>query len=514
MFLKKLSPIQRNTFWIIVGVIVIKMPLILRDILLVGYFGVGTNADLYFYALVVPMFFSTILSASINYFVIPAYWKVKTDEGADVARQYANTLLVYLSLFLLLITFLSSSVIPHALVKINLINFSSSAEVLFFNTLSIWASLFFFFGVLSAFLISLLQAEHRYTVSIYPQALVPAFSIAAIVLAAKSLGIIAAIIGATVGAFATFVFYYLYSQRIRLIDGFRRGFQRSKIKINHEEFFLLTFACLFPAFTTLIDQQMAGMLGKGKLTIFTYGTRLPNGITEILCVGLGIAVFSHFATWHAENDNQKLKMATQKIILLITIFIIPVCAFMLLFAQPLIILLFERGAFLRSDTLAVAKILSFYAFSIYFAVIATIAAKAISAVRRNNIFLALAFGLSVFRIFANLILIRFFDINGLALSHILTHILNCLLLFYFLDQVGIHIFERAFRRKIFICIIPVLLMLLLLQSVRMLTSTYSPFVSLTTGALVFALFISVIIYTNRQNGLVIFVNNLAQMKNR
>ncbi len=443
-----LSLLKKNTIFIILAAGLLKFCILIRDILLINHFGVNKNIDIYIYSLMIPAFFSGIIALSFNYFFIPSYLKIKTDYGQQSAAEYASMILLQGAALIGLIFFLCGWVLPLGLIKWNKFFFITPEQYVFFYQLSKWASVFFLFFTLSLFFASLLQAEHRYLLSYYPQLFTPCLSIIFILLSPGTLKILFAIIGGAIGAVISCAIFYLYCRRNNIVLGFHNKISKRPWRVEHGQFFILFFSFVLSSFVAIIDQQTASMFGEGKLTVLSYGIRIPDGITDLFCSALGIATFSHFSQWYADGQKMNLIEAAQKVIAITTIFIGSFCIFISLYAIPITSIIFEHGAFSRESTLAVSRVLMFSTSTIYFAIIATVGAKIISATRRNQFFLIQSLVLSIFKIFSNLILIKLFDIIGIVVATILMQILNCSLIYSHLYQKKMHIFQKRFLVKL------------------------------------------------------------------
>ncbi len=497
-FLKQISPLQRSTALIIFTIALVKIPIVIRDLVLTTYFGVSKSLDNYLYSMIVPMFFAGIISLSLNFFFIPAYLKIKTQSGTDHAKEYAHTFFIYLSAVLIMVALAIGVIIPGFIVKMNPVFFNSATHIEYFYHLSKWASIFFLFYTLSSFFTSLLQAEHRYQMSLYPQILIPLSGIISVVLNYQSLGIASAIYGATLGSVFCFLIYYFYSLKAKLINGIKGGIGSLKSHGDHSQFFILIFALIIPSFIGLIDQQMASLLGEGKLTTLAYGMRIPDGFSEIISSGLAIAVFSHFSQWHIENRHDLIIEASQKLILLATFFLIPLCAFMMLYAGPIISVIFKRGAFDQTATLAVSQVLQSYVFVFYLTVIATIAIRIISSLGKFQFFIFLGLIIFVLKITLNLLLMQKFNIVGIALAAIIMQVFNCYLLYGYLQKNGLPIFNQNFINLLFKAFVIVTVAIFVFSFIKILANDLIDMSQILIGILALSSFWGMLLVLNKK----------------
>ncbi len=486
--LPKLSPIQKNTFSIFFSIGVLKGTLFLREVLLAKYLGIQRDIDVYFYALIIPNFLVNIIIGSFNYFFIPAYHRIKAAYGANIVAHYAFYVLYKSAGWMLFLSIICAFGIPRLLIQLNPKFFHAPEVIGPFLAASVWTGAFLFFFVTTSFASSLLQAEHHYKISIYPQMLIPALSIAALIHSPLETKVLATFQGATLAASACLLILLFQIWRLKIIAvKFSHG-QLKKIPGGYEQFAILVMAFVLPSFVMIVDQHLASTLGSGALSVFMFGSRLPDGLAEILGSTLGIAVFSHFSQWHANQEKSQLIEAIQKIILLSTLIIASLCVFLMIYALPIITVVFERGAFGEASTQLVGRTLQVYGLSIYFGVIATVGARAISATGKNHFFVWLAAILFLIKIFLNLLLMKFLRINGLLLATVLTHLASCLCVFIYLNQESLTIFKSSYSKKFSSCVFILLLVTIILISVKQWVGGQSTITQVITGLCVWVCF--------------------------
>lgn len=489
-----LTSIQRDTIKIIIALGVIKVAFFFRDMVFANFFGIERGADIYFYSLILPMILFSFFAGSFNSFFIPTYLKVKSEQGANRATNYSSQLILYSFLVILLISFLSGWVVPPVVIKMVHPGIILDAEIPTFLHFSRLTALFFFFYLSSALLSSLLQAEHRYSHSFYPQLLMPLMAVVFIVFGSELYYVHSAVYGMLAGSIGCFLVLIFLTHKFGLFAYFFHKFDKLLIKeltVNIQQLVLLLITGIFPSLINVLDQYMAGSLGEGQLTILNYGIRIPDGFSEMLGMGLGIAVFSHFSQWAAEKRHEYIVNATQRLIIYVTIFVIPLCFYLAFFSKPLIGFLFERGAFSAIATKRVSDVLGYYAFVIYFFVIGIIGTRLISALSRNQ--LVLIFGATnlITKISLNFILIKLLGLPGIPLATLGMYAIGITLIYYLLHKEGLMIFTKSFANKLIIGLACVGTVPLCLIGVRSLLSAADHFIQLGAG-LVFTVALTII----------------------
>lgn len=492
----KLTPIQSNTIKIIIAIGIIKVAFFLKDVVFANFFGIERSTDIYFYSLILPTILFTLISGSFNSFFIPTYLRIKTEQGPPMAKQYASSLILCGFLVVLFIGFVCGWIIPSVTIE-TIHGFRSETEALVFMEFSRVTALFFAFYLASSLLGSLLQAEHRYLYSFYPQLVIPLMTAVFIIFGHRVYYVYSAVYGMLLGAILCFLIFVFSTYKLRLFDWSFKKLPLQKLTVNIKQLILLLVTGIFPSLINVLDQFMAGSLGEGQLTALNYGVRIPDGFSEILGMGLAIAVFSHFSQWAAEKRYDYLVNATQRIIIYVTLFVIPLCFYLVFFATPLVRFLFERGAFSPMATLKVSEVLVYYAFVIYLFVIGIIGTRIISALSKNQlIFIFGATNLAA-KVVLNIVFIKLLGLRGIPLATLGMYAIGIVLIYYLLHKEGLVIFTRGFVKKLLVGLACVVAVSLGVLGIRFLLFSMNDFIQLTAGLLLATTLTIILVVINR-----------------
>src|SRR3989338_4849527 len=258
-FLKKIkiTHIRKTTLNMFFALLVIKLAGFLRDILVVKYFGLSALVDVYLYALVVPTLLYGVISYSFSNYFIPNYLlnKERFKENENLIKQYAfYILLIFIVLSFLLSLFFSLG-LPELLINLNSSLFATESLKTTFVGFSQWVAVYFFFYSLATLFTALLQAEHHYNSSIYPQILIPLTSVVLVWTAHNTLGLSSAVYGLAWGAVLSFALLLIFIKKRGLIT-FKIHFSdiaRFHQAKNLREFWYLLIAFSFPSLMSFID---------------------------------------------------------------------------------------------------------------------------------------------------------------------------------------------------------------------------------------------------------------------
>jgi putative peptidoglycan lipid II flippase len=105
---------------------------------------------------------------------------------------------------------------------------------------------------------------------------------------------------------------------------------------------------------------------------------------------------------------------------------IPAVAALAFFTEPLIRLLFERGAFTPETTIAVSRVQLWLLPQIPFYVLAMLGARVLSALDGNAVVLRIAAINLAMNVLGNYVLMRWYGVAGIAMSTSLMHVVAML----------------------------------------------------------------------------------------
>lgn len=202
----------------------------------------------------------------------------------------------------------------------------------------------------------------------------------------------------------------------------------------------------------LINTQLASRLETGSVTWLYYSDRLVEFALGTVAVALGTVVLPKLSRLSASNDKEGFEKTVNWGIRLALILGIPSSIGLILLAEPLLALLFMRGAFTLNDVLMSAKSLVTYGTSIAAYFLIKILAPVYYA--RQDTKTPLKFGLISIgmNIVLQFILVKHYAHAGLALSTSIAAWANALLLLAGLHYLGIYHLKNLFKGKLWVVV--------------------------------------------------------------
>lgn len=333
---------------------------LLRDVVIASIFGATGGTDAFFFARLVPQNVYDLLVGTVSTAAfVPVFVQHARDE-----RQFWRLVGAIFSLAGLAFVILVVGLAVFAEPLLNVIGqgFSSEDQRNLAISLMRIALVSVVFQGLAGVLTSALYAQNRFALPAFATTAYNLGIIVGVVLLAQPFGYVALPIGLILGALAQFGlqasglrdFWRHYRPRIDLNDpGVRRILKLAGT---------VAAGLVVTTIAQFIDANLALHLPEGNYTSMQYATRMvqfPLGI-----VGLSVS-FAILPTLSRLNPGGGGSLAEYREALafgikLVLLFMLPALAVIAALSQPLVAVLYERNAFLPTDSVRTAEILLFY----------------------------------------------------------------------------------------------------------------------------------------------------------
>jgi putative peptidoglycan lipid II flippase len=182
--------------------------------------------------------------------------------------------------------------------------------------------------------------------------------------------------------------------------------------------------------TSLVEQSMAAMLGPGSVSALAYGSKVTALLLGIGSVAVSTAVLPHFSRMVTRGDWSGVRHTLLTYARLIVLITLPLTVVLIYFSEPVVRLLFQRGAFTEADTQLVAWVQALHTLQIPVFVLGILIVRLISALQANRILMWGAGINLLFNIAATYLLMKWLGVAGIALSTSLMYLLSTSFLLY------------------------------------------------------------------------------------
>ncbi len=399
----------------------VKLAAIAKEVIVAWRFGTNERLDAFLIALIVPSFAINVIAESLNAALIPNYIRVRNKEGNQAAHQLFASATFCSIILLILATCIIASTAPLYL-RVIASGFSEEQLNLTLKLLWFLAPIIVLSGIKTLWGAVLNAGEKFALVAITP-VIIPGISILLLLLF-PVWGVFALAIGLVIGTLLELILLGSVLKRQKIpIRPLWFGFDSNLRQVIGQYVPTATGALLICS-AMPIDQSMAAMLAPGSVAALNYSNRLIASPISLMTTALGTAVIPYFSKMIATDNWLNLQGTLRKYLALIFAVTIPLSISLIIFSEPIVRLMFERGSFNSYDTHIVATIQNFYALQIPFYIANILIVKLINALNQNQILFWLSASNLTINIVLNYLLVKAIGIQGIALSTSIVYIFS------------------------------------------------------------------------------------------
>lgn len=421
-----MSKIVKTTFALMIAMMVAKILGFGRELVLASAYGTSMFSDAYITAMNIPNVIFAIIGTSIGTVLIPMYIEVNKELGKQKSLQFINNVL-NITIIICFVLSLLGIIFAEQIVKIFAIGFEGEVLKIAINFTRITIVSIVFTG-LSYIMTAYLQIKNNFTIPGLISVPKNIIIIVSILLSLKY-GPYTMIIGTLIGISSEFFFQLPFAVKEEYKYKFYVDIKDKYIK----KMIWLTGPILIGVavnqVNTLVDRTLASRLVEGSISALNYANKLNSFVTGLFITPITSVVYpmlSQLSTGH--NKSRFIDSVTtsiNSIVLLVT----PISIGAIVLSRPIIRILFERGAFDDRATYMTSIALVMYAIGMLAFGLTDILGKVFYSIKDTKTPMINSAISMLINIILNLILIKYLQLAGLALSTSLSAIVCILLLF-------------------------------------------------------------------------------------
>ena len=180
--------------------------------------------------------------------------------------------------------------------------------------------------------------------------------------------------------------------------------------------------------SALVDQSVAARLGSGSVAALSYGTRLLGVLVVIGPTAMGTAVLPHISAATVLAEPAALRRTFRRYAFFVLAVILPVTVAFIYFSEPIIRLLFQKGAFDAAATHLVSNVQRAALLQLPIAVLLALEIRLSSARKANRLLYRVAALSLLLTIVLDVLFMRWWGVVGIALAGFFTRVVSGLYL--------------------------------------------------------------------------------------
>ncbi len=341
---------------------------LLRDMVIAGYFGAGMASDAFFVAFRIPNLLRRLFAeGSLTIAFVPLFTEYLAKDGETAAFLFARSAMRFISILLAAAAVLGILLTP-LIVRIMAPGFMASPEKLALTiTLTRFMFPYIFFIGLVALCMGILNALGHFAAP----ALAPVFLNLAMIVAVLFLSphlqhpVYGLAWGVLLGGLLQLVLQIPFLLREGVVFWEAASLFHPGLKRIGHLMLPAVFGAAVYQINILVGTLLASLLPDGSVSYLYYADRLVQFPLGIFAIAAATAVLPSFSAYAAVQDNKALSETFGYAMRLVFFITIPSMVGLILLREPIVGLLFKRGAFDAQTTALTASALLYYGIGLW-----------------------------------------------------------------------------------------------------------------------------------------------------
>lgn len=410
-----------------------------RDITLSYFYGASIISDVYLISLAIPTVIFAIIGKGISTGFIPMYIHIESNRGTERANHFTNNI-VNIVIVLCTIILIFGVLFTEPIVKLFASGFEGETLSLAVNFTRITLAGIYFIGlnyVFSAFL----QTKEVFIIPAFIGLPANVIMIGSFFFSSQS-NLYVLALGSLIAVGSQFLFISFY--------GYRNNFRyRPSLDIKNRDIKKMSYLAL-PAIlgssvaqiNILVDKTIASRIAEGGISALNYASTLNLFVIGIVVTSIITVLFPKITKLAEEKNIVKMKKTLSYAINAVNLFILPSTVGYMIFAEPIVLLLFGRGEFDAHALSMTSYALFFYSIGLVGVSLKEILSNAFFSLHDTKTPTIISTIAVAMNIILNFILSRYLGLGGLALATSISAIVGSMLLLFSLRRrigsIGLH----------------------------------------------------------------------------
>jgi putative peptidoglycan lipid II flippase len=395
-------------------------------ILAARLFGAGDAMDAYLIAFLLPSFFVDMFAGPLDSALIPTLIEVREQRGKAAAEELYRSTLAAAGAGLLLASAMVAA--ASALILPIVASSFAPAKLGYTRELLLMMIAVVPLSALASTWRAVLNSEHHFAYSAAVPAISPLVSIFALFAAGKQYGVLALAVATLTGGMLEAILAGLGVKRMGYAIIPRWAGVTPALRQVATQYAPLVAITLVMTGSALVDQSVAARLGSGSVAALSYGTRLLGVLVVIGPTAMGTAVLPHISAATVLAEPAALRRTFRRYGFFVLAVILPVTVAFIYFSEPIIRLLFQKGAFDAAATHLVSNVQRAALLQLPIAVLLALEIRLSSARKANRLLYRVAALSLLLTIVLDVLFMRWWGVVGIALAGLFTRVVSSLYL--------------------------------------------------------------------------------------
>ena len=428
-----MSKAARATVLLMIVTIVSKILGLFRDSVLASAYGTGKYAAVYSTANSISTILFAVIGTALATSLIPLYNKLASEDSAERARGFLNSVVNLVVIVCLSIAGLGI-IFAGPLVKVFAPGYQGDVYTLCVQYTRILLPSIVFVGLANIFT-SYLQIKKRYVIPGFIGMPYSIIIIVSIYLSLKTSPMVL-VIGTLIAISAKALFQLPFVYK----EGYR---YRPKINLKDpvmKDMMILILPVVIGVganqINSIVDKSLASLLGTEVVASFSYAIKLYEFVQALFITSILAVIYPRLSSMIVSDRMDSFLNSLKKTMNVIIVALVPIIVGCIVLSRQIVEVLFQRNAFTSKDTTMTASILWIYVIGILAFALRDVLTRGFYSMEDSKTPMINSIISIVFNISLNLILVKPLGYKGLAIATAVS------------AYIGLLLFNRSMRKKI------------------------------------------------------------------
>ncbi len=398
----------------------------IKDILIASKLGSGVATDIYVVAFTAATFLIGIIGEGITITLIPLLQEVEMKEGNKEKMRFFNNI-IHVVLLLVLILALAGWIVAPLLIKLFAKGFGGEEFELAVRMLRIGLPIILFIGLRSIFA-GFLQSGHGFKSGAKSFVYNNLVYIFFLVFFIDRFGLEGLMVASIAAVFVQVIIVYRTTRRLGYKYEFILDFKDEYLKKALILIAPIIIGISINQVNVTVDNSIASGLMTGSISVLTYANNIIGIIMGIFITSISTVMFPMLSEEYIKDNKGCYREIIDQSIEFILLIIIPAMAILLIFAEPLIRIIFQRGAFDTQATIMTSQALRYYSIGLIGMAMGLVFTRAYYSIHDTKTPMYYGAIGVIINIALDLILVRRLGYKGIAFATSISAILTAILL--------------------------------------------------------------------------------------
>jgi len=407
-----MSKLRFSVVLFFLSTVLLKFSSMFRDLVISGLYGDSYKADAYFASMTIPNAIILFMLTGMKDAFLPSYY---TYEKQGKGFSHLTNIVKGTFIFSVAVAIVGTIFSPF-LVKWLYPEFSKYQDG---YSVAVWTIALYFLSItlvgVNAVFEGYFDSRRKFSFSTFSQTIVVLTTLVFALLFHRSMSIYSVPFGYFVGTILSFLLKVIVLSPKKMI-AWRQKPEWKEINAFYRIFWPVGITIAVGQINLTVNMLFASRMGEGVVSNLNYAFRLVTIPQALFGVTIATIIYPFLAKAISSGDMKLFNRGIEKGLTNMFLLIAPSVAGMMILIEPLVRIVYERGAFTESTTALTSYYALFYMGSVLFYSIQAVVAKGFYTLGKGSYFMRIGLISIVLNIFSNYLFAKWIGPSGLALS--------------------------------------------------------------------------------------------------